>query len=207
MAPVYDALSRVVFGRSLQAAQTLFLPKIPSDSTILIVGGGTGSLLMEVLVHCAPKHVLFLEASAQMLARARRRVQSHPLAGCPLAGRVEFRHGTEADVRPGETFSVVMLPFVLDLLPENDLKQTFLPSLIRATAPGGVWLVTDFVNSPKPAHRLILKTMYLFFRLVSGIRATRLPDSYRLLTDAGLRLIDRHSVIGGQVEASYWTLT
>ncbi len=201
VAPVYDALSRVVFGRSLQAAQTLFLPEMPPDSTILVVGGGTGALLMSVLIECSPKHVMFLEASEQMLARARRRVQDNP-----MAGRVDFRHGTEADLQPGETFSVVMLPFVLDLIPETDLKQAFLPRLIRATAPGGVWLVTDFVNSPRLAHRLILKTMYLFFRLASGIRATHLPDSHRLLTEAGFQLTNRQMAVDGQVEASYWTL-
>ena len=199
VAPIYDTLSRLVFGRSLQRAQTLFLPEIGPDSTILIVGGGTGFLLPDVLTRSKPKRILFVESSRQMLLRARRRVESHP-----LAGRVDFRLGTEADIRPGETFTVVMLPFVLDLSPDTILKTAFLPPLLRATAPGGLWLITDFVNSPGRLHRLILRMMYLFFRLVSGIRATRLPDTHRLLAEAGLTLLNRQLTAGGQVEASCW---
>lgn len=199
ISPLYDALSRIVFGRSLERVQCVFLPKIPPNSTVLLIGGGTGYLLAELLTQCQPRHVLFLEASAKMLTRARRRVQDHP-----LAGRVEFRHGTEADLPWGEAFGVVIVPFVLDLFPEAVLKFRFLPPLLRVTAPGGCWLVTDFVYSPRLPHQLILKTMYRFFRLVSGIEARQLPDWRRMLTEAGLSPEGQRVVAGGQVQTGWW---
>lgn len=202
IAPLYDTLSRVVFGRSLERAQLVFLPEIPLNASILLVGGGTGFLLAEVLTHCQPSRVLFLEASAKMLTRARRRVQQHP-----LVGRVEFRHGTEVSLPSGEVFGVVIVPFVLDLFPAATLRSNLLPPLLRATAPGGRWLVTDFIHSPSPRHRLILKTMYRFFRLVSGVEARQLPDWPRLLAEAGLTSEEQAVAAGGQVQTGWWVLT
>lgn len=199
IAPLYDALSRVVFSRSLERAQRVFLPKTPLNSTVLLIGGGTGFLLAELLTQCQPRHVLFLEASAKMLTRARRRVQDHP-----LAGRVEFRHGTESNLRSGDVFGVIIIPFVLDLFPEAMLKFRFLPPLIRATAPGGSWLVTDFVYSSCLHHRLVLKTMYRFFGLVSGIEARQLPDWRRMLAEVGLVSDKQQIMAGGQVQTGWW---
>ena len=44
----YDFISRLVFGDSLVEAQTSLLHYIPSNSQILIVGGGTGWILEEI---------------------------------------------------------------------------------------------------------------------------------------------------------------
>ncbi len=155
----------------------------------------------DVLSHCQPARVLFLEASDRMLSQARRRIQSHA-----LANRVEFRHGTQADLRADERFTVIMLPFVLDLFSDATLTRQFLPPLLRAVVPGGVWLVTDFVNSPQLIHRFTLRLMYLFFRLISGIEAQRLPDWQRAFRNAGLRPMRQQTAAGGQVESSWWAI-
>ncbi|MBC8152736.1 MAG: class I SAM-dependent methyltransferase [Bacteroidetes bacterium] len=202
IAPLYDTLSRVVFGRSLERAQLVLLPKIPPNSSILLVGGGTGFLLAKLLADCQPTRILFLEASVAMLRRARCRVQHHP-----LVGRVEFRHGTQVSLQSGEVFGVVIVPFVLDLFPEATLRTHLLPPLLRVTAPGGHWLATDFVNSPRLYHRLVLKTMYRFFRLVSGVEARQLPDWPRLLSEAGLTSEEQAVAAGGQVQTGWWVLT
>ena len=44
----YDGLSRVVYGNALISSQVYLLQFIPSNATILIVGGGTGRLLEEI---------------------------------------------------------------------------------------------------------------------------------------------------------------
>lgn len=164
-----------------------------------MLGGGTGALLDAVLTQGQPGTILFVEASSAMLVKARRRVQHHP-----LFERVIFRHGTETSLLPGETFDVVILPFVLDVLPETALTQRFLPALLGVTAPGGCWLVTDFVPSPKVHHRLLLQTMYVFFGLVSGIEARQLPNWPHLLTRAGLVPGPQQNAVGGQVQTGVW---
>jgi hypothetical protein len=52
--------------------------------------------------------------------------------------------------------------------------------------PGGFWLAADFVQTPGTGifqirNRILLKTMYLFFRVVSRIQAVSLPDWQNIL--------------------------
>ncbi len=185
VAPVYDALVRLIFGRELQRAQTALFGSVsmPGNGavSILIVGGGTGFLLVEVLKKFPGCRVLHLEASAAMNRRATRLL----LRQLPI-GSVEFRTGDETTLGPGEQFDLILLPFVLDLFSETTLTTTFLPRLRAATGAGGQWLVTDFVNSPVWYHRALLWIMFRFFRLVARIESRQLPGWQRLLAEAGL---------------------
>ncbi len=181
-------MARLVFGRELQRVQTTWFGSVslPGNRavSILIVGGGAGFLLVEVLKIFPGCRVLHLEASGAMNRQTTRRLLRHPPPNT-IPGTVEFRTGDETTLRPGERFDLILLPFVLDLFTEDTLTTRFLPRLRAATASGGQWLVTDFVNSPVWYHRALLWVMFRFFRLVAGIEARQLPDWQRLLTDAG----------------------
>jgi tRNA (cmo5U34)-methyltransferase len=208
IAPVYDRLARLVFGRSLERAQTVFLDRIPARARVLIVGGGTGFLLNALLTkrltrkHTTPPTigpVLYLEASGTMLRRAARRM----LRGL-LVGTVVFRLGDESALEPNERFDVVLLPFVLDLYTDDHLRRVSLPRLLAVTAPDGQWLVTDFVQPPGSANRLLLSVMLLFFRVVARISTRRLADWPGCLADAGLVLLDQHDDRAGFVRSARW---
>ncbi|MEP5106138.1 MAG: methyltransferase type 12, partial [Ekhidna sp.] len=45
VAPIYDRLSKLVFGKSLIKAQAYHLKVIGDKDRVLILGGGTGKLL------------------------------------------------------------------------------------------------------------------------------------------------------------------
>ena len=65
----YDSLSRVVYGKALIDAQVYLLQYIQPNSTILIVGGGTGWILEEVArIHPTGLQITYVEAYAQMMA-------------------------------------------------------------------------------------------------------------------------------------------
>src|SRR5919199_4607929 len=140
VAPVYDAMAFVVFGRKLQRAQTVYLNLIPEGASVLIAGGGTGWLLEQLLKHYKPGHILYLESSGQMVAQASRRMVRKA-----VLGSVEFRVGDETSLRPDEKFDVVITPFLLDLFTQSTLQAQLIPRLLHALAPDGNWLVTDFV--------------------------------------------------------------
>lgn len=175
VAPFYDALARLVFGNVLNEAQAAFLPVVMPEAKILIVGGGSGWLLEQILTTCAPRKVVYLEASGRMLHRARRRVRED--------GRVHFRHGTERSLLPDEQFDAVFTPFVLDLFSEKRLVGHLLPSLYAALRPGGKWFCTDFFRPDTAWKAFLLQSMYRFFRLTASIEARRLPDWPRLLEE------------------------
>lgn len=199
IAPVYDGLAFVVFGRQLQRAQAVFLDQIPADASVLLLGGGTGWLLEQVLTRCRPKRVVYLDASAQMVARASRRMVQRA-----IMGSVEFRVGNETKLKPGERFDLILTPFVLDLFTEQTLRSQLIPHLLSVLKPGGLWLVTDFVQTQVWWQRALLWMMICFFRLTAGIEARHLSDWQGLLTESGLICQERRRQVGGMVSAEVW---
>ncbi len=205
VAPVYDALAVAVFGRRLQWAQTVFLQNstdapIQAGASVLLVGGGTGWLLEYILRQCQPKRVVYLELSAQMVARASRRMVRHA-----VPGSVEFRVGDVTSLAANERFDVIITPFLLDLFTEQTLRERVLPPLRQALKPGGRWLVTDFVNPQAGWQKLLLRVMIAFFRLTAGIETRTLADWQRLLSESGLTQQKRQSHVGGMVSTEVWT--
>ena len=198
VAGYYDALAGLVFGQSLLRAQRAALVGLPPGAPhVLILGGGTGWILTEVLRRRPAATVLYLEASPRMLDRARRRLHRE----CPAAsGQVEFRHGTQAALGTAERFDAIVTFFVLDCIGQAEMA-TALALLRAALLPGAPWLVADF----RPANRgwrwLLLKLMYLFFRLTTGLHAKELPDVSLALTALGLQPVPCGTFFGGAVEA------
>lgn len=199
IAPIYDALAFAVFGQRLQRAQAVFLDRISADASVLIVGGGTGWLLEEVLRTGQPKRVLYLEASAQMLALASRRMVQHA-----VLGSVEFRVGTETSLKSDERFDVILTPFVLDLFTEKTLRLQFIPQLLNVLTPGGLWIITDFVRPNSGWQKALLWTMIRFFQLTARVEIKALANWQQLLAGTGLTRVEQQTQVGGMVSAEVW---
>ncbi|GAB3013728.1 class I SAM-dependent methyltransferase [Spirosoma pulveris] len=200
IAPVYDTLAFLVFGRKLQRAQGIFLDRVTPKSSVLLVGGGTGWLLEQLLVDCKPERVLYLETSSRMVARATRRMTRKS-----LPGTVTFRVGDETTLDASDQFDVVITPFLLDLFNEQTLQNRLIPSLLRALKPGGTWLVTDFVAPSIWWQKVLLWTMIRFFRLIAGIQSSSLVNWQQCLADAGLSLLERKAQVGEMASSEVWS--
>ncbi|GAA4304444.1 class I SAM-dependent methyltransferase [Nibribacter koreensis] len=190
IAPVYDGLAQLVYGKAQQRAQQHFLSSIPQGARVLVVGGGTGWILTELLRTVQPAHILYVEASEKMLGKARARWHQGPNSASNL---VEFRLGTEADLLPQEKFHVVMTPFVLDLFSTPEARQ-MMQKLNTHLLPDGLWLHTDFQVAQEMWRRLwqkpMLWGMYTFFGWVSHLSAQKLPPFKLLFNELGLVLED-----------------
>ncbi|UOQ55371.1 class I SAM-dependent methyltransferase [Hymenobacter cellulosivorans] len=199
VAPFYDPLARLVFGDALQRAQQAALAGLPPGRPrVLIIGGGSGWVLGEVLQRRPDARVLYLEASAMMLAKSRATLlQTAP----QHAGQVEFRLGTERDLRPDESFDVILTFFFLDLFEPSRL-QAILGALNRVRRPGAPWLLADFRPAQTLWQRLLLRAMYRFFRLTTGISGRDMPDLHPELRNLGLQLQQQQLFFRGMVEAS-----
>ncbi|UOQ96352.1 class I SAM-dependent methyltransferase [Hymenobacter sp. 5317J-9] len=198
----YDVLAGAVFGPAQRRAQLVALAGLPATAGphVLILGGGTGWVLTEVLRRRPQATVLYLEASPNMLARARRRLASH----CPAAApQVEFRHGTQAALLPPESFDAVITFFVLDCIAAPELDAA-LNQLRQAQRPGAPWLVADFRPARRGWRHWLLVAMYAFFRLTTGLRARQLPDVRAELTQRGLRPAQEQRFFGQAIEAGIY---
>lgn len=188
----YDVLARIVFGKKLMAAQLYFLDTIPDGSNVLILGGGTGWLLAEVC-RCKPEcKVWYIEASQRMIALSKEKVTS--------VENIYFIHGTEQSIPSRIQVDVVITNFYLDLFSDGSLKK-ILPGIMGVMKGDACWLAADFVYEGKLWQSVLLKIMYRFFRLTSGVGARRLPQWQSLLEHAGLVNQQEKAFFGGFIKS------
>lgn len=202
VAPFYDALAGVVFGGALRRAQAWVVQQgLPRDARrILFIGGGTGWVLPAVLGRAPGAQVLYVEASAAMLTRAR----AHLTDAAPTdMARVTFQLGTEADLPADASFDAVLTFFFLDLFAPAELPAV-LTRLSSVVAPAATWLVADFAPPRTAWQRGLLAVMYCFFRLTTGMQNQMLPDWPAALTQADWAPVAETPWVGGAVQAGVW---
>jgi hypothetical protein len=97
--------------------------------------------------------------------------------------------------------------FFLDCLtqPEVDALAHRVAAL---AAPGTLWLLSDF-GPPhprvlRPLAALYIRSLYLAFRLLTGLRVTRLPNPQSSLHAAGFDRIARHDLLFGLIYTEIW---
>lgn len=204
VARVYDQLAQVVFGQAQRRAQLAALraglPLAGPAPQVLVLGGGPGWVLTELLRQCPAARVLYLETSAAMLARAQARLARR---SPEKQSQVAFRQGSERNLRPGEQFDAVITFFVLDCFTLDDFPGA-LARLQAARRPGAPWLVADF----RPPHRWwqrgLLRAMYLFFGAAVGLRARQLPPWPTALAKICNAMIYQSNFYAGFIAAQVW---
>jgi tRNA (cmo5U34)-methyltransferase len=168
LAPVYDLLARLVFGKCIDKSQCHFFGTAESVKSTLVAGGGTGRFFEEYFKQHPDSQLVFIEKSPTMITKARLRrapdmninfVESDFLTRCDAA-----------------THDLVLLPFFLDLF-SNKSVESIVKSLDQVSKPHTLVIVTDFVKQERRGVKsLLIQCMYLFFRLTCDIEAHRLPN-------------------------------
>ncbi len=197
IAPVYDPLARAVFGCSIRSSQTFFLDNISSGSNVLVLGGGTGWILMELFKFNPECCVWYIEPSRKMMDQAQRRVKKLPSA------TVTFILGTEESIPSGIKYDAVITNFYFDLFSAESLKRV-LNCIRQSLHSHGIILVADFIATGRFKHRALLHTMYQFFRVVCGIETTRLPNWQGELSRSGFEEMKSKMFYNGFIKSSVY---
>lgn len=199
VAPFYDSLARLVFGDSIRRCQLEYLNKISPGATVLILGGGTGWLLAELMKVNSSCTVWYFESSIRMLDRAKARCRS-------LSGqRIFFIHGTEKNLQRYEIrFDAVITNFYFDLFTSNSLIVA-LGQIKKCLYPGSKLLVSEFIES-RWWQRVLLFLMYRFFKWACDIEATNLPDWQHQLEKRGFAERDTTTFYRGFIKSSLYVL-
>jgi ubiquinone/menaquinone biosynthesis C-methylase UbiE len=205
LAQIYRGMEYFLAGSILQRARTCWFPQLSGARRALVVGEGVGRSL-EVLLRIAPElHITVVEASARMIAVARKRLERRAL---PVE-RVNWING-DVLAWPGspEPFDVVMTPFVLDCFcAENVARAVAL--VARQASPSALWLHSDF-QIPSRGWRkwrgqCIHRMMYAFFRLAVGLEARAVTSPEPALKAGGFELAARREYCAGLIRADLWT--
>jgi tRNA (cmo5U34)-methyltransferase len=198
IAPFYDSLSRLVFGKAMHRAQTKFLKEIDPYASVLVLGGGTGWLLAELLLLKPRCTVVYIEASQKMIEMSRKKLGRS-------SENVLFIHGTEDNIPGGTKFGAIITNFYLDLFEEQACQEVC--RIIRGyCSPECLWIACDFVNVAW-WHNFSLRAMYLFFGWVSNLRTKRLPDWRKCIQNVGFAQIGNEYEFNGLICSALYRLS
>jgi len=171
IAKYYDFIARLVYQGSLVKAQVFLVKNIPAKSSVLIVGGGTGWILEEIAkIHSTGLSITYLEISSEMIALAKKK-------DCKQ-NEVHFICGAVENYVDEKKYDIIFTAFLFDNFLPDKIKIVF-GKLNEILKKDGVWLFADFVNDKRKNplwQRVLLKTMYLFFRIFCNIEAQELID-------------------------------
>ncbi|MEQ8810581.1 MAG: class I SAM-dependent methyltransferase [Imperialibacter sp.] len=164
---MYDLLARLVFGKCIDTSQCHFFGTAVSVKSTLVAGGGTGRFFEEYFRQHPDSQLVFIEKSPTMIARAR-------LRGVPDMN-INFVESDFLTYSETDSYDLVLLPFFLDMFTDESVER-IVKSLTQISRPNTLLIVTDFVEQEKGGLKsLLIRCMYLFFRLTCDIEAHRLP--------------------------------
>ena len=172
----YDVIVRFTFGQKIWEAQKEHLGEIRNDSSILILGGGTGRILNWMPSDCA---ITYLEVSQKMIGQAR------------LHGKAQFVNCDFLVSILNEKFDWIVCPFFLDCFEEEDLKKV-LEKIRGMMAEQGRLLIMDF-QTKNWKQKMIVKCMVLFFRWTANLPTKKLLPIAAYVREANFSLIKSRS--------------
>lgn len=212
--PNFDAIARpyrwleyLTLGRALERCRLHFLPMLTERTRALVFGDGDGRFLASLLARYPVLEVDAVDTSAVMLKLLSQRCHRAPT-------KAELRlHLHQADAlsylaAPAtRRYDLVVTHFFLDCLTESQV-EALIAGVLPRLAPDALWLVSDF-RLPDGAMRLPAKvlvgSLYLAFRILTGLRTKSLPDHTAALTRAGFTRIACHYSLHGILTTELWS--
>lgn len=195
VANVYDLLAGLVFGNHIRNAQTAFLDELPLHARVLVLGGGTGSFLPELILRNRPDVIWFIDSSPKMISLACKRIQAF--------ANVHFITGTEMDIPASTRATVVLTHFYLDLFRAHDLDIA-IHQILKNASPDVIWIAADFVRPRLFYQRILLRAMYRFFRMTAGLKTETLPDWESHLKSFGFSPRTSKSFYNGFIKSAWF---
>ncbi len=195
IARAYRWLEYAAFGRELERRRFRYLDQVTSARCALILGDGDGRFLSRFLSR-SHASVDSIDSSARMLELCRERVGNE---------RAAYRHGDALSVPLApSSYDLIVTHFFLDCFDSSGLGR--LAARIRTAAcPGALWLISEFRQPLWAAP--IIRGLYLFFRVTTGLRVTRLADHRPILRAHGFSLLREETSWRGLLASELWRLS
>jgi len=178
------------FGRALERRREAFLSDVSDARRVLALGDGDGRALAALLAAAPHACVDYIDVSARMLDLARTRAgTNHVNYRCEDARTAHL---------PDAEYDLIVTHFFLDCFDETDLEP-LIARLASAATPQARWLISEFRG-----NGWLVRALYLFFRLVTGLSTRRLADHHPLLKRYGFRLMRHEDTWRGLLSSELW---
>jgi hypothetical protein len=212
-APNFDLIARpyrwleyLTFGPALTRCRNHFLPAIAGRRTALVLGDGDGRFLARLLAANPELHADTVDTSPAMLHLLTRRTRAaHPSA----ATRLRTHETSALTFTPTGPYDLIATHFFLDCLTQPELDALTI-RLAPHLAPNALWLVSDFRIPAGPLEipaRILVRSLYFAFRLVTGLRTHCLPDHTATLRAASFTRTAQHVALAGILTTELWAYT
>lgn len=202
----YRWLEYLTLGKALESCRLHYLPQLLDRRRALVLGDGDGRFLAQLLKHNPHLHADAVDTSATMLQLLRRRCE----AASPNTNTRLRTHHANALTFPldnsEDSYDLVVTHFFLDCLTQPELN-TLIARVAHTLPPGARWVISDFRIPRGPMHllaKLIIRSLYFAFRILTGLRTTHLPDHATPLTQAGLIRISQQHRLAGLLTTELW---
>ncbi len=187
IANIYDALSRLIFQKSIVNAQIFLLQHIPANSKVLIVGGGTGWVLEELSkIHNKGIEIIYVEKSSKMISLSKQKNIKNNI--------VEFINNGVEEFSPEKKFDIIFTAFLFDNFLPAKIEMVF-SKLDQLLEPNGLWLYADFKNdktNSKWWQKFLLRTMYFFFKITCNIETQQLIDMTKYFSSGYAKISENY---------------
>jgi SAM-dependent methyltransferase len=194
IAPHYWWIERLGMGSSLQQRRRWFLPELKNARRALVLGDGDGRFLHELLRENSTVRADYVDLSGRMLELARQRAGTE---------RVTYK---QADARAGDfaprEFDLIATHFFFDCFGPQELN-CLVDRIAASARPGARWVVSEF-RTPNFAATVVVRLLYLFFRLTTGLKTEQLSDHRPILEAHGFRRIATAPGCGGLLVSELW---
>jgi cyclopropane fatty-acyl-phospholipid synthase-like methyltransferase len=202
----YRWMEYASFGPSLLRCRLAQLPALEGARRALVLGDGDGRFLAHLLRTNPELSADAVDCSRSMLEILDRRISK---MGDNARRRVILHQADVLSWTAQDRYDVVVSHFFLDCFFKHQLEQ-----LMDRIAPhleqGALWLISEFAIPPgAPASYLsagIVRLLYEFFGLVTGLSVRALPDYCAVMRHSGFRLMGRKAFLGGLLESQLWFL-
>ncbi len=204
LAPYYRWMELVLAGQKMHRCRTAFLSQIPRAQNILLLGEGHGRALIECRRQFARSSITCVDASQGMLEQARRRLARNHLA----PDRTDFVHADAlAWQPPANAYDLIVTQFFFDCFRADQL-EALVGGLAAGLTKDANWLVADFQipaqGLKRIRSRLIVWSLYLFFRVMTRLPARFLTQPDAFLKGAGFKLVQRVESEWGLLRSDCW---
>jgi ubiquinone/menaquinone biosynthesis C-methylase UbiE len=194
----YRWLEYATLGHALERCRNRHLPGVAACKRALILGDGDGRFTARLLPANPSLEVDAMDSSATMLKLLRDR--------CGPSPRLHTHQCEAINFTPSQPPDLIVAHFFFDCFTQPEL-DALIRRLAAAAAPNALWLVSDFRIPRGALHwpaRLYIRMLYLAFRILTGLRVSRLPDYATLLRAAGLAPIAVHRSLFGLLTTELW---
>jgi tRNA (cmo5U34)-methyltransferase len=172
-----DRIEQMIPGyTTMQRLTEVFLGStLPKTASVLMVGAGTGSEVVECGTHHPGWTITAVDPSVEMVKLGRAKTDAHG-----LTARVMWFEGSLKKLEVQEPFDAATLHLVLHFLPDDGGKSALLEHIAERLKPGAPFVLSTFVGTPTDTRTKKIYELSKAHALANGLDRADVEEKLNL---------------------------